>query len=398
MKRQLVRLIPLPQDWRSILRCRRAADKNRLLQAVVGVFVALVLAVPAGAEVLPLTQTHSATDHYAAGSLAETPEEDPEATPQQGSQGAGDAHRAHPPGPDFTFAEHGPCAGMWRSVSRGSCTHADTMSSAEIENDDAIEVFDAEYLLDIAAPTASYCNTSTSNAVRVVYATTQNRANRYDDLLSTLRDKAQSVDYWVYKSARQTAGKRHVRYACTSAGNISVAQAILPNTADDSYSDMVTALRNAGYNNSNRKYLVFADWPANGNYCGLGDLYSDDRKGSGNSNNSGPTYSATYIRTCDAWAKVAFHELGHMLGAVQNSAPRHDSKNPGHPRDEKDPMAYGSNTFTANNCTQDVHEKRYDCNKNDYFHTDPAAGSYLADYWNIAFNKFLVGAGVLGGL
>lgn len=93
--------------------------------------------------------------------------------------------------------------------------------------------------------------------------------------------------------------------------------------------------------------------------------------------------------------KTAMHELGHVMGAVQKSAPRHDGQNPWHPRDEHDRMAYGSNTFVASGCTDSTLERRFDCNKNDYFDLNPGAGTYLSTHWDIAANKFLVGGGPL---
>jgi hypothetical protein len=88
-----------------------------------------------------------------------------------------------------------------------------------------------------------------------------------------------------------------------------------------------------------------------------------------------------------SWAKLAMHVLGHIMGAVQDSAPRHDTQNPGHPSDAYDRMAYGPGTTIV--CSQQWRDARYDCNSNDYFDTSPGSG-YLSDHWNIADNGFLV--------
>ena len=84
------------------------------------------------------------------------------------------------------------------------------------------------------------------------------------------------------------------------------------------------------------------------------------------------------------------HESGHTLGAVQPTAPRYDSQNPFHTRDEYDRMSYGVNTYVSSACNDTTLEKRYDCNQNDYFHTNPSPSEYLGNAWNTADNKFLV--------
>ncbi|OWY59449.1 hypothetical protein B7486_74510, partial [cyanobacterium TDX16] len=39
-------------------------------------------------------------------------------------------------------------------------------------------------------------------------------------------------------------------------------------------------------------------------------------------------------------------------------------------------------------------DRRLDCNHDDYFHTDPPDGSYLADHWNVADSSYLEGGHV----
>lgn len=310
---------------------------------------------------------------------------------------------AHP-GHGHTFRESGLCAGTWQDDVTGTCTHVDAASGLDSLLDDGAETYDLEYTAALTNGTAYCSGDSPGNRVRVLYVTTTSREDRYSSLVGTLRNKAERADYWVWKSARQTSGNRHIRYVCLSDNKtIEVVKVVLANAADDSWSNTKTYLRNAGYNNSNRKYIAFIDWAekkADGTrsdtICGRGEIYDNDSASQSNPNNGGNMIGGVYLRAANcvnAWAKTAMHEIGHTLGAVQKSAPRHDGQNTFHPRDEYDRLAYGSNTFIASGCGDTLLDKRYDCNKNDYFHTSPASGTYLSNFWNTARNKFLVGGG-----
>jgi hypothetical protein len=94
---------------------------------------------------------------------------------------------------------------------------------------------------------------------------------------------------------------------------------------------------------------------------------------------------------------VAAHELGHNLGAVNNSAP--NSSNAGHCVDEYDVMCYrdADGTRLRTVCPDRAHDQRLDCEHDDYYHTDPSPGSYLATHWNVADSQFLVHGGDAGG-
>src|SRR5207248_4842237 len=84
------------------------------------------------------------------------------------------------------------------------------------------------------------------------------------------------------------------------------------------------------------------------------------------------------------------HELGHNLGAVNDSAP--NSSKAGHCLDEYDVMCYndsgGLKTHVV--CTDRAHDQRLDCNHDDYYNTNPSPGSYLTNHWNVADNQFLI--------
>lgn len=333
--------------------------------------------------------------------------------PSQAEQGLGNAREAQRhahPGGGHAFHESGPCEGAWASPETpGVCVHADFVDP-EVSNlgADAIETFSTNYQNELLGP--DYCSGPTpGNRFRVLYVTTGDRSNRYSTVKDTLQEKMELADYYLYESARQTGGTRHLRYVCdtsvlvtplTAEDRIVIDNVTLPNSADDSYDDTKRALRNAGYNNSNRKYIAFVDWKeccnADGsrkdNVGGRAEIWADDRFGQDNPNNNGNMIGVMYLRACtNCEASIALHEMVHNLGGVQKTAPRHDGQNTFHPRDEYDRMAYGGNTWVR--CTDTAQEYRLDCADDDYFHTSPSSSSYLGTKWNVARNRFLVGGG-----
>ncbi|MCA1684192.1 MAG: fibronectin type III domain-containing protein, partial [Actinobacteria bacterium] len=90
-----------------------------------------------------------------------------------------------------------------------------------------------------------------------------------------------------------------------------------------------------------------------------------------------------------AGQSVEAHELMHNLGGVQESAPNATIYN--HCTDERDRMCYadGSGQLLIQMCATS-HENVFDCNHDDYFHTSPPAGSYLAGHWNTANSRWLI--------
>jgi len=317
-----------------------------------------------------------------------------------------DQHQQATAGPGYQWASAGPCAGEWQATADPrSCVHAD-FADGEYGLDDGVVTFDTAYLTELASASTGFCNTAGTSRIKVIYASVPANTSRYSDLLGTLRNKVKNADYWLWKSAQDQGhgAKRHYRFVCDSNGNVDVANVALTNAANNSFSDLKSQLRAKGYNSSSRKYLVFADFKDAGSdrQCGWGERYADDSSGQSNLNNGGNMFAAVYLRAANCvnqWGLSAMHEVGHTLGSTQSSAPHWDANNKGRPRDEYDVMAYGSNTFIANGCGDTVGNKRYDCNKNDYFDTrvagnvtDPRS-TYLANHWDIADSKFLVGSG-----
>ena len=88
--------------------------------------------------------------------------------------------------------------------------------------------------------------------------------------------------------------------------------------------------------------------------------------------------------------RTFMHESGHNLGAVPNSAP--NSSGAAHCNDGMDIMCYADGGYKSDYrrtaCTDREH---FDCNHDDYFHPDPAPGTYLYENWNVGscLNDFL---------
>lgn len=211
-------------------------------------------------------------------------------------------------------------------------------------------------------------------------------------------------------------------------GVLVVDHVVLPATADDSAVATRAALRALGYSNDLRKYLVWMDSDA---ICGAGFIFNDDRSDPAINNNA---RFATMGRVDSGlradgqlggpesrcWGFAEAHELGHVLGAVQApyvqqtpDGPVHHAGTPNatpgfHCTDEWDvmcgddhggavavPIRYECGDPPEVLDGDRSNERRLDCNHDDYFHTDPPEGSYLAEHWNVADSPFLEGAPAL---
>jgi hypothetical protein len=231
---------------------------------------------------------------------------------------------------------------------------------------------------------------NSGNRIIAVYAYYGSAANRIGSLRGPIVDALRRANGIVYHSARQTGGTRQLRLATDPNCQPSVVPIRLPASAASSFSSTVSALQAKGLTSTRRKYVVFADTRA---ICGLGQVYADDQPGRLNRNNRGPQFARVDL---GCWSGTAVaHEVFHTLGAVQRSAPRTNTAL--HCRDERDVMCYsgagGSSVYVSSYCSAVLYDERLDCNKNDYFHTNPKAGSYLATRWNTARSSFLWGGG-----
>jgi hypothetical protein len=221
--------------------------------------------------------------------------------------------------------------------------------------------------------------------VQVLYAYAAGTTSRFSKYLASFRTWAAGVDTIYDASAQETGGVRHLRYVTTADCQVAVDEVEVPAGAMDTFNATIGALRTLGYNRTDRKYMIFGESQV---YCGIGSFAGDDRAGSVNRSNGGPSYGRS---DSGCWsAGTAAHELGHNLGAVNNSSP--NSSKAGHCVDEYDVMCYKdtSTTLLRSVCTDRAHDQRLDCNHDDYYNTAPSPGSYLSTHWNVADNDFLI--------
>ena len=286
----------------------------------------------------------------------------------------------------------GKCDGLFQVAGTDYCTHGPDLPPA------GLNVKQEQAPLTTAAGTlaaTAVCdgNGTSGNRVQVLYVRASDRPDRYNQYLTSFRQWANDADQIYYESAVETGGTRRIRFVHDTNCVITVNNVVVSAAADDDFSATITAVQAQGYNLTNRKYMMFVD---NNVYCGIGGIRNDDSPQQSNTNNFGPSYGRS-DNGCWNGYTIA-HELMHNLGGVQRSAPNSTNlQNPTHPNtwhcsDEYDIMCYddapGVQTFIR--CPNSAQEYRLDCNHNDYYHTNPPAGSYLATRWNSANNQFLI--------
>jgi len=229
------------------------------------------------------------------------------------------------------------------------------------------------------------------NRVQMVYVHPPG-TDRYAAMLATFRTVAAEVDDIYNRSAQATGGTRHVRYVTDASCQVSVLNVQVSAASLATFGEFVTALQAQGHNRTDRKYLAFVEATV---FCGLGSLANNSSPGATNPNNRGPHYARIDAGCWDnsLATEVAAHEMGHNLGAVQLDAPHTTTRF--HCTDEYDRMcgADGPDHPPVIVCADPALELRLDCNHDDYYSTNPPAGSYLATHWNVATSSFLVQGG-----
>jgi hypothetical protein len=234
---------------------------------------------------------------------------------------------------------------------------------------------------------------------RVIYARAHDDGDGYATWLPRIRALVASANQAVADAGTATGARVDIKVRCVE-GSVEVANEVLPTAkASASFSTIVSDLKAKGHTDGRVKHWVLYDDTGACGCGGMGHIYGDDRPGAENWNNGNgaPLFAVDFGYDS---TRIWLHELGHNLGAVQNSAPR--STGAHHCIDGLDIMCYadgGPNApnYTTTRCSAQV----FDCGKDDYFHAGPGVGSYLATHWNLGnrVNRyFLFGHPMLTGL
>lgn len=238
--------------------------------------------------------------------------------------------------------------------------------------------------------------------VQVLYLHAAGQPDRSGTLRSSLLRWTRQVEWTVAASAQRQGGRRHVRWVTTIGEDgrcvIDLRRVTVTSSQLSDFSATITALRNLGWNERDRKYLLFAD---SDTYCGLASAPRDDTRGTTNASERAAGYARVDRRCWGTGDKgvgsTAAHELLHTIGAVQDSAPHATGR--AHCTDEYDVMCYADggaatsvrcrDTRSTTSGSGDHNNHLLDCNGDDYFHVAPRSGSYLATRWNTADSSFL---------
>ncbi|WP_431045855.1 RICIN domain-containing protein [Streptomyces sp. P1-3] len=229
---------------------------------------------------------------------------------------------------------------------------------------------------------------SSGNRVQALYVHGPGNS-RFAQYVASFKKWAAEADVIYNESAKETGGNRHIRFVTDSDCTANVLDVEVSSGALNEFGSTNNALAAKGFNRRDRKYMIFADTNV---YCGIGSFNGDERPGQENLSNFGPSYGRT---DAGCWGgSTPAHELGHNLGAVNNSAP--NTSGGGHCVDEWDIMCYSDSPNYPQMktvCPDRAADARLDCRHDDYFNTAPKPGSYLATHWNIANNRFLIAGG-----
>jgi hypothetical protein len=242
------------------------------------------------------------------------------------------------------------------------------------------------------------------NRVQAVYAYPADGQDNYDAIAPYIRQWAAQADRVFNASAAETGGVRHVRYVTDVSCQVDIAKVALSPEGIANLAGTAADLHAQGLDRSDRKYLVWVDAYV---YCGVATVEPDDRPGQNNANNGNaqPGMIGRIDRGCwgNPGSSAEAHELTHILGGVQPTAP-HGTWNY-HCSDESELMCYDDDSkadgFVGSHgvlvpltytCAK-AHERLLDCNHDDYFSTSPSPDTWLGQHWNVADSSFLTSEG-----
>jgi hypothetical protein len=228
--------------------------------------------------------------------------------------------------------------------------------------------------------------------VQAIYARASDHSDQYDTVVPYIRKWATEADAVFMGSAAAAGAVRHIRWLHDANCQPVIDHVVLSPSGDDDLTRTLAELSALGYNDPNRKYVVWMD--AN-EMCGISSYYEDDRPGGENFNNGNPIAPSTVSRIDNGcWGlgsqgeSIEAHEIMHALGSVMPTAPH--STVLGHCTDDADRMCYKDDlTIKVSTVCASSEEALFDCRKDDYFNAAAAPAGYLAGHWNTARSAFL---------
>jgi len=238
----------------------------------------------------------------------------------------------------------------------------------------------------------------TSPWVKVIYLFQKGTPGQLKARTNMIREAIGIADLIYSRSAERTGGIRHVRWRMTSSCQLMIVPVAidLSLSIDRARELLITKKLLA----PTEKGLAFREGV--GPLAGLGERFTDSRPLSTNRNNRGGTLGWVYLDFFDFLAadeltaqghryvemgQAAAHELAHTLGAVQPDAPHSTGA---HCWDMSDLMCAKDRPgdVLRQVCPPTI-PLLLDCRGDDFFNTNPKAGTYLAKHWNIAGSRFL---------
>jgi hypothetical protein len=287
-------------------------------------------------------------------------------------------------------SETGRCAGGYQLIGTDFCTHGP--DEAPSGRRPALLRRSIAATLSEPLPDAILCDGDGRSGKRVqaIHARLAGTPSRRSTVRPRIRDAAVEVQSAFLASAARTDGIRRPRWVTTDDCRLAIAEVTLSEKARTSFNATIVELQALGFDRTDRKYLVW--WDTNV-VCGIATFRGDDRRGAANANEALSGF-ARVDEPC--WGFGEAHELMHTLGAVQDSAPHTTfgtaSGAFAHCTDDYDVMCYrdAPDVPLTVVCDDRALDTLFDCGNDDYFHTRPAAGSYLATHWNTADSGWLV--------
>jgi hypothetical protein len=227
--------------------------------------------------------------------------------------------------------------------------------------------------------TSDQPDTTSDPTVHAIYLYPSNKPSRFSQFAAMFQADARQANDLIYNLYG-----RGVRFDNRAGGYLDVT-AVRSSSADKKLSGgrqfnlVHNELISKGFNNPNKKYLVWLD--SGSRYCGQGQLYQDTRRTQANNNNlrttaivyrpyaTGDPATGGFCR-----GRTALHEVGHNLGALQGVAP--NAFDGAHCDDSaEDVMCYTSAT------SNDTGGPAFDYGNDDYWGA--------LSWWTVDLNRFV---------